>query len=67
MRAKDLLIEFYDPANDNINQADYNDTRRPRLTLTSISKMRKTRDAERIENQQYIEFLPTMYSVSDNI
>lgn len=67
MKARELLIEFYDPANDELSQADYDDTRRPRLTLSSLSKMRKSRDAERIENQQYVEFLPSMYSTSEEI
>lgn len=61
MNAKELLVEFYDPAQDEITQADYDDTRRPRLTLSHIHRMRKSRDAERVDKKDYLDFLPSMY------
>lgn len=64
MRASDLLNEFYDPASDNLMTYDYDDTRRPRLTLHKISKLRTMRDTERVDKQQYLEFLPSMYGIS---
>lgn len=64
MKGKDLLVEFYDPAYDELGQADYNDTRRPRLTLSHLHKMRKSRDAERIDKKEYLDFLPSMYNLS---
>lgn len=39
-----------------------NDTRRPRLTLMHLSKLRKARDTERYDRAQHIESLPDMYS-----
>ena len=64
MLARELLVEFYDPANDELGKAKMDDTRRPRLTMTHLQKLRKSRDAERIEQAQHLNFLPDMYGVS---
>ena len=61
MRAKELLCEFYDPADDQLGQAKLDDTRRPRLTMLHIQKLRKSRDVEKYEKAQHLEFLPDMY------
>lgn len=61
MKARDLLVEYYDPADDELGQAKMDDTRRPRLTLTHLQKLRKSRDAEKYERAQHINFLPDMY------
>ena len=37
------------------------DTRRPRLTMLHIQKLRKSRDVEKYEKAQHLEFLPDMY------
>jgi hypothetical protein len=62
MKAKDLLVEFYDPADDKLGQAKMDDTRRPRLTMTHLQKLRKSRDAEKYEKAQHLDFLPDMYA-----
>ena len=64
MRAKEMLIEFYDPADDELGQAKMDDTRRPRLTMLHLQKLRKARDAEKYEKAQHLQFLPDMYGVS---
>lgn len=61
MRAKDLLVEYYDPADDELGQAKMDDTRRPRLTMLHLQKLRKSRDAEKYETAQHLNFLPDMY------
>jgi len=61
MKAKDLLVEFYDPADDELGQAKMDDTRRPRLTMLHLQKLRKSRDAEKYETAQHLNFLPDMY------
>ena len=61
MRAKDLLCEFYDPADDKLGVAHMDDTRRPRLTMLHIQKLRKSRDVEKYETAQHTNFLPDMY------
>lgn len=62
MKAKELLVEYYDPADDKLGQAKMDDTRRPRLTLTHLQKLRKSRDAEKYEKAQHLDFLPDMYA-----
>lgn len=64
MRGKELLVEFYDPADDQLGKAKMDDTRRPRLTFLHLSKLRKSRDAEKYEKAQHLNFLPDMYGVS---
>jgi hypothetical protein len=64
MRAVELLVEFYNPADDKLGVAHMDDTRRPRLTMLHLQKLRKSRDAEKYETAQHINFLPDMYGVS---
>lgn len=64
MLARELLVEFYNPADDKLGQAKIDDTRRPRLTILHLQKLRKARDAERYEKAQHLDFLPNMYGVS---
>jgi hypothetical protein len=64
MNARELLTEFYDPADDQLGQAKMDDTRRPRLTMLHIQKLRKSRDAEKYEKAQHLNFLPDMYGQS---
>lgn len=61
MKAHEFITEFYSPAEDNLTKYDYDDTRRPRLTLKKISKLRKMRDTQRVDTKNYLDFLPTMY------
>lgn len=61
MKAKEMLVEFYDPADDELGQAKMDDTRRPRLTMLHLQKLRKARDAEKYETAQHLNFLPDMY------
>ena len=65
MNARELLLELYDPSDDELGQAHMDDTRRPRLTLAHLSKLRKSRDAEKYEKAQHLQFLPDMYSASE--
>ena len=65
MRSKELLTEFYDASHDEAMQVDYDDTRRPRLTLSQIHRMRKARDAERLDKKSYLDFLPSMYDQAE--
>jgi len=64
MKARDLLVEFYDPADDSLGVAHMDDTRRPRLTMLHLQKLRKARDVEKYETAQHINFLPDMYGVT---
>ena len=64
MKAFELLVEMYDPADDKLGQAKMDDTRRPRLTLLHLQKLRKSRDVEKYDRIQHTAFLPDMYGVS---
>lgn len=61
MRAKHLLCEFYEPAEDEQIQHNYEDTRRPRLTMRHLHKIRMSRDTEAVDKQDYLDFIPQMY------
>lgn len=62
------MVEFYedsglyDPAMDKATQEEYDDTRRPRLTLRKLNKMRKSKDMARLDREQHLKFIPIMYS-----
>jgi hypothetical protein len=62
MRAKDLLVEFYEPADDQLSHQDYDDTRRPRLTMRHLHKLRVSKDMEKLDKEQHLDFLPSMYA-----
>lgn len=64
MNVKELLFEYYDPADDELGKAKMDDTRRPRLTMFHLQKLRKSRDVESYEKAQHIDFLPDMYGQS---
>ena len=61
MNIRELLFEFYNPEDDQLGRAKMDDTRRPRLTMLHIQKLRKSRDVEKYEKAQHITFLPDMY------
>lgn len=60
-----MLVEFYDSSDDQLSIANMDDTRRPRLTFLHLSKLRKSRDAEKYDTAQHLEFLPDMYGQID--
>lgn len=62
MKARDLLVEFYDPADDESMEYSYDDTRRPRLTFHHIHKMRIAKDLERVDKAEHLAFIPQMYN-----
>lgn len=54
-------MEFYDPADDELGIAHKEDTRRPRLTMFHLQKLRKARDVSKLEKAEHLNFLPDMY------
>ena len=63
MRAKELLVEFYEPADDKLAQAHMDDTRRPRLTMSHLQRLRKAHDIAKVDMAKHANFLPDMYGV----
>lgn len=50
-----------DPAEDEFQQAEKLDTRRPRLTLEHLNKLRKMREIRKLEMQDRREFYKKIY------
>ena len=62
---KSILNEYYDPELDEFNKAEMSDTRRPRLTLRHLNKLRKVRELRRLEKSAHDIFVQKMYGGSD--
>lgn len=56
-----IINEHYEPEDDKMNQASMSDTRRPRLTLRHLNKLRKIQELKRLEGEAHDEFVKTMY------
>jgi len=56
------LVEFYNPENDKSVPRDFDDTRKGRLTLEALNKLRKYRELKKAENIEQEEFASIMYS-----
>lgn len=61
---KDILNEYYDPELDDHSKAELTDTRRPRLTLRHLNKLRKVRELRRMEKSTHKTFVQKMYGSS---
>ena len=61
MNIRELLFEYYDASEDEQGIAHLDDTRRPRLTLIHLQKLRKARDAEKYETAMHLKDLPEIY------
>lgn len=56
-----IINENYWPEDDKMNQAEMTDTRRPKLTLRHINKLRKIQELKRLEMEAHADFVKTMY------
>ena len=56
------LNEFYNPENDKFIKRVATDTRKGKLTLAELNKLRKVRDIKQAEQIEHNEFVRTMYS-----
>lgn len=61
---KQILNEYYEPEDDKMNQARLDDTRRPRLTLRHLNKLRKVRELRQMEQAAHSDFVKDMYGAS---
>lgn len=57
-----LLQENYWPEDDKQNQIELDDTRRPRLTLRHLHKLRMVQELKKLEMMAHKDFVKTMYS-----
>lgn len=56
------LNEFYDVENDKWEAREAEDTRKNKLTLEDLNKLRKYRDIKRQEEQEHDKFVRVMYA-----
>jgi len=59
--AEEVLAESYFPEDDEGNQHEYDDTRRPKLTLRHLNKLRKIQELKKLEGEAHAEFVKQMY------
>lgn len=56
------LNEFYSPEDDAWQRRDNGDTRKPKMTLEQLNKLRKVRDIKRAEEIEHNKFVRVMYA-----
>jgi hypothetical protein len=62
MRFKEVLKEYYDATDDKYSVVDFDDTRRPRLTLEHLNKLRKMREINAVEKAEMEKFYKVIYA-----
>lgn len=58
---EDLKTGFYDPAGDK-SRRELDDTRKPKLTLIQVNRLKKMRALKTLENLKREDILAVMYS-----
>jgi hypothetical protein len=61
MRLNEVKLGHTDPAENEFGQAKKLDTRRPRLTLEHLNKLRKMREIRRLDVEKRKDFYKTIY------
>jgi hypothetical protein len=61
MKYNEILNEYYDMADDQLGMLHKDDTRRPRLTLRHVNKLKRVRELRRIEAGERERNLPKIY------
>lgn len=56
------LNEFYNPEEDKLTKREEDDTRKSKLTLEELNKLRKVRDIRNAEKVEHDKFVRTMYA-----
>ncbi len=65
MRAGEFDPEYYNPSQDKYQQARVKDTRKPRLTIKHLNKLKKMRAAQDLENHIRSDVLEIIYGTSE--
>lgn len=61
MKASEFLVEYYEKKEDEVSHISVTKVRRPRITLKHLNKLRKMRNLERIEYDERVKNLATVY------
>ena len=56
------IMEFYEPADDQETLRSPTDTRKPKLTLKELNKLRKVREIAKAEELEHNKFVKVMYA-----
>lgn len=62
---QDYATALYDPAKDEVNKRVPNDTRKPRLFLRHLNRLKRVRALNKLENLKREDLLGVMYSVPE--
>ena len=62
MRSGEFLVEYYDAEDDKYSNRDIDDTRRGRLTLKHLNKLRKQREVHATEYATRVENIKQIYA-----
>ncbi len=62
MRDAEFLKEYYDAEDDKYNNRQIDDTRKARLTLKHINRLRKQREVHNIENATRTQRIKKIYA-----
>lgn len=62
---EDAQTAYYDPNADKINGRNLGDTRKPKLTLRALNRLKKMRAMRKLENLKRQDLLDIMYGQPD--
>jgi len=62
MRDVEFLKEYYDAEDDNYNNRKIDDTRKSRLTLKHLNRLRKQREVHNVEHANRIKRVKNIYA-----
>jgi hypothetical protein len=65
MKIFEIDATYYNPEDDKFTQARLSDTRRPKLTLAHLNKLKKMRAARELENLLRQDTLQLMYGAPE--
>jgi len=65
MRADEIEGAYYSPQDDKFTPAHIHDTRRPRLTLFQLNKLKKMRAAKALEDLVHADHLEIQYAPAE--
>lgn len=72
MKARELLNEleindigYYNPSDDDLTRADYSDTRKPKLTLRHLNRLKKIRATREVDLSKHQTLLGVMYAAAE--
>jgi hypothetical protein len=62
---QDYKTAYYDPAADEVNVRNINDTRKPVLTLKHLNRLKRIRALRKLEDLKRQDLLGVMYGIPD--